>query len=1067
MVEACAGSGKTWLLTSRLIRILLANPKLEPGKILAITFTNAAAAEIDDRLRERITAFDEAEDDRHLDKLLGQIGVDGDESTRLVARRLRRRFLLARPRLAARTFHGWFNQLGQSLPWAARLTLTAQIASDTSMLRNWAWQACIGMIDDDPKLAKALQHLLKLHVPDQIQQTLDALLDKRLAWEMMFKEGIEHPDAAANFMSELDKSGPADPQPEQLLDSEKFLNCCQSLLAATEPHIDKKPPLYLTKFVNALDQTLAKRDLSSVPGLYAAIFTQKDTLQKNLEKKLTDNQAQLSELAGYMQHCEQWRRWRLIRPYNENIIILGRVYAQAYAQAKVIHGAVDYADLEITAMRSMRHEETATALVAGGEHNYAHILIDEFQDTSPSQWVIMRNWLDTAHGTNDQQPRVFIVGDPKQSIYSFQGGDPEVMSVASKYLRSKYQASIEKFNTTRRCCPTVLEGVNAAFGEHGEHLAGFSTHDTIQTELPGQIIVASKQQLEKTPKKPAALRNPLLEPPADPQVGSAELEGEQLVELLNRVRANWAIDNDGEPRRCRFEDVMLLFPFRAGAETVIQTLRGAGLPCAPLGNDNRLHYLECRDVIALLRTIYDPANALALAHVLRSPIFGIDENDLWEVFAAGTLEIGQDKKIYDWYRGMRKARGSKKLTFAQKMLAKWRYLYLNGKLPAHEMLAQCFFDADIVNRYAKALPEEMRQRAVENLQWILNYAIEADGGHHVHLADYVQHLEQLGEQTSLNTAFTQPAGMIKTCTVHGAKGLESPVVVIVNSNAGERTNVGNLLLRWENDAETNTRKPVHFSFFPFSNQTVTAQDKCKEDNQLSRRREFLNMMYVAMTRAKQVLALTVRPVKTQRPGLNWHDFTTEALEQLSARKEDEYLVLGDEPAKPPPHETATEKLDDAPMPTQVRKHGKINPYPTDQERYGTLLHDLLALHLSGVTDSADQLSFLGINKEELDKARAHVERIIAGKEFAALLKNCTRCEFEVPVVSEKGTNLRIDCLLENKDEVWILDFKASSAPDTATYQAQLAAYKAAVRHGGEKRPINVALVSGKGVLQKL
>ena len=1070
IIEACAGSGKTWLLTSRLIRILLAEPKLEPNKILAITFTNAAAAEIDSRLTERIAAFEAADDDQQLNALLTQIGAKPTADIRQIARQLRRRSLLSRPRLAARTFHGWFNHIGQGLPWADRPVLTAQIAADISMLRNRAWHACIDMAVSDSKIAAALQHLLLRHKPPELKQILDSLLDHRIAWEMMFGVGPEDAAAGDQFLAKLDEAAPAEPQPKDLLHSAQFSKRIKTLLKSTQ---NAPRPQYMVKFISALQKI--DQDKTALNDLELAVFTQKGKGKpvKNLIHKM-DGHAEFTELLADLLHCRLWQQWQVIRPYNANVVTLGAAYAQAYAQAKLIHGAVDYVDLELNALRAMRNEATAAALLSGSDNAFAHILIDEFQDTSPSQWEIMRSWLNTAHGS-DQQPSVFIVGDPKQSIYSFQGGDPEVMNVASDYLQSKYQACYEKFNTTRRCCPTVVTAVNATFGADGEKLNGFVDHATTQRDLAGQVLIANEQTMPPSVAKSNVLRNPLVEPVADPQASGAQLEGAQLSELIKHILGNWTI-NDGTLRRYRLDDIMLLFPRRIGAETITQELRHAQLPCAPLSGDNRLHYLECRDLIALLQAIYDPANGLALIHVLRSPIFSIDENDIWAVFSAGR---NKDSKITrcNWYRGLIKAQGSSQLQRARQMLATWRKLYLYGKLPAHEMLARCFHDADIVNRYAKALPVQLRRRAVLNLQWLLNYAIEADGGHHVQLADYVQHLLQLSEQSSLRDTAEQPAGMIRTCTVHGAKGLESPIVIVVNSNALERNKSDQLLLRWENDSATGMRIPVHFSFFPQQQYMLPIQLSCKEDNHKANRREFLNMMYVAMTRAQQVLGLTVRPQKQNRAGLNWYAQARKALIRIDAQLTDAYLVLGDKPSgnlyapDESPGDSTNPAVDfssDAvqTLPENPLRHGKLNQYPSEQMRYGTLLHLLLSLQLSGLTEPDEQLGYLGIDRKSFTKLHKHAQRILASEQLAALLKASVRCEVEVPVDDNKD-ELRIDCLLDTGDTVWVLDFKSARQPDSGRYHAQLKKYRTAVENSGEQRPVKIALVGGAGELTEL
>ena len=157
--------------------------------------------------------------------------------------------------------------------------------------------------------------------------------------------------------------------------------------------------------------------------------------------------------------------------------------------------------------------------------------------------------------------------------------------------------------------------------------------------------------------------------------------------------------------------------------------------------------------MALLQAIYDPQYALAVAQVLRSPIFAVTEADLWEVHKAGGPK---DRKAADWVTGLRKAQGSPQLARAQELLQAWRASYRSDKIPAHEMLARCYHDADIIQRYVQAVPISIRKQVVQNLEWILNLGIEADGGRHAQLADYHTYLCHLAQnKTGAGSAAAQ------------------------------------------------------------------------------------------------------------------------------------------------------------------------------------------------------------------------------------------------------------------------------------------------------------------------
>ena len=223
----------------------------------------------------------------------------------------------------------------------------------------------------------------------------------------------------------------------------------------------------------------------------------------------------------------------------------------------------------------------------------------------------------------------------------------------------------------------------------------------------------------------------------------------------------------------------------------------------------------------MLKAIYDPGYGLALAQTLRSPIFSVSEEDLWSVHLAGRYE-SNGKAYCNWVKGLDEAQGSEELLRARGLLGKWRKEYRQDKLPAHETLARCYHDANLIPRYVSAVPKDLRMRVAQNLEWVLNLAIEAGGGRHAQLSEYADYLDTLAEAGDAE-AFTPPtqSGVLRTMTVHGAKGLESPVVVLANSNYRGRYSHSRLIVGW--DQKNLGGVPSHVSFFRFDGDAVSRQ----------------------------------------------------------------------------------------------------------------------------------------------------------------------------------------------------------------------------------------------------
>lgn len=1078
VVEACAGSGKTWLLTSRILRILLANPELEPSQILAITFTNAAAAEIEQRVRERLAQLRDA-NAAELDALLAQLQLQATAPLRQLARGLHRRHVLARQRMVIRTFHGWFQHLERNLPWSARKTMSLRIVEDEQLVRDEAFATLlhqVGMPQASPDLRNAMAYMIKRHKPAMLQKMLDTLLQKRVPWELHFGAPPNATQARERFLAELREANcPAHSFAELQQDQAVW----QVIGAALQMLRDTKKD---SKAISELSDELAKcvqdQDLHWLHlKVKPSLLTQKGTRRKAIGGSQASPIRELDELEELISAVAECIAWQTLWDYNNAALTLAAAYLDCYSQRKRELGVYDFADMELSALTAMRTPGMAEQIAMRLEHNLRHILIDEFQDTSPSQWEVLRSWLDACRSTH-AQPSVFIVGDPKQSIYGFQGGDPQVLVATRAYLAEHYAAQSVMLNTTRRCAAGVIEVVNQVFAPGPEivppvadlgdahavpAMEGFEPHATLQTELASQVCILALPERDTSKKELKVLRNPLREPRQEPTASAAAQEGEQLAHWLNKLLGQVeVIDAAGNPRPCQPEDVMLLYPTRTGTEEVMRELTRAGIPCSAPASPNRMLDLECRDIVALLETIYDPGYGLALAHTLRSPIFGVSHEDLWAIRSASGPNGGKQ-----WYKNFYQAQGSPALARAQKLLRQWRRRYLKAELPAHEMLAGCYSEADIIARYVRAVPTELSKRVVRNLEWILNKAAGAGVNSKVQLVDYAMYLRELTKLDSLRPDDSTQAGMVRAMTVHGAKGLESPVVVLSNSFASTRHEAeAGLLIGWENVA--GRRQPNHFSFFWHREVATRAQLACLTANEQARTREHNNLLYVAMTRAKQALVVSAKASRQRK--LAWHGQIMRALVKLNATQSDDdsYDYGSLLPAPVTAAASPAEAIERLPRATRYRTQvGVENAPQSPQARYGEQLHDVLVLTLLGVESRAEQLQYLGLSETELTGLQAQAREILAAPAVATLFAERLEMDLEVPILSDIGTLLRIDCLLTTGKAVWILDFKSALNPDVEQYRAQLERYQAALVAAGEKRPIKLALVGGRGGLTEI
>ncbi|MEK7810563.1 MAG: UvrD-helicase domain-containing protein, partial [Pseudomonadota bacterium] len=330
---------------------------------------------------------------------------------------------------------------------------------------------------------------------------------------------------------------------------------------------------------------------------------------------------------------------------NEAVLHCGVAFLERYQALKGLKQQMDFPDLEWQLCRLLQQSEHAETLQYKLDSRYRHVLLDEFQDTNPLQWQILRAWFDAAVAV-ESQPTVFVVGDPKQSIYRFRRADARLFGVAREYLQENFAAATLGNSLTRRNAQPIVDVVNAVFREQPDGFE-FVEHQTHQKELPGHVrvlplAVTSELNNEAT-KSPSpagggvgvgehsqelSLRNPLTTAREETEEGSRHIEAAQFAEQLQTIASNWLVHDDGKLRRATYGDIMVLVRSRTHLAVYEEALRAKHIPFLSSRRGGLLDTLEAEDIQALLMFLITPFADLALAQVLRSPIFACSDADL-------------------------------------------------------------------------------------------------------------------------------------------------------------------------------------------------------------------------------------------------------------------------------------------------------------------------------------------------------------------------------------------------------------------------------------------------------
>ncbi|HEX5801720.1 MAG TPA: UvrD-helicase domain-containing protein [Azospira sp.] len=1087
VVEACAGSGKTWLLASRIVRLLLAGA--QPAEILAITFTRKAAREIEERVVDWLRLLATAADDEAR-QFLRERGAGDDAETLRRARGLYERVTGSQPGLAVNTFHGWFLNLVAVAPLSANLA-GATLAEDGPRRFEELWQSFARRLQRDPA-GEAAQAFVRLLAEIGLTSTRTLLgrgLARRAEWLARVDGEADPVAAVAGELGALFGAGePGEAlagffAPGWAAEFQGYLGC----LEASELDSDRKlaAPLAAalamagegagaaTKNGGAADEMAAR-----FAGLAGALLTAAGTLRvrkpsKALDKRFGSDGAQRfldlhARLGERLIDCLAQQQEERNLAFNRAALTVLHAFLAHLDAFKAERRQIDFVDAEWRVLQMLTDEASAAFVQARLDARYRHVLLDEFQDTNPLQWQILQAWL--AAYTDAARPTVFLVGDPKQSIYRFRRAEPRLFTSAADFLVRQFAAARLMQDTTRRNAPAIIDVVNALFAAEPT-FQPFRQQHSLAAGLPGYVELLPlcvDEEGEAAAEPPAegaavaggALRDPLREPAAEVVDGrrrrEAELLAARLQRMLGRTRVRERQGGGEIERPLRCGDVMLLVRKRAQIRPVEQALAAVGIPFVAASRGGLLESLEVTDVVALLEFLVTPAADLKLAHALKSPIFACADDDL--LLLAARPEIGWHARLAALAA---EDGGGPRLARAARLIAAW--LPAAAHLPAHDLLDRIYAEGEVLARYRLAVPEARRAAALANLEALLLLALDVDGGRYPSLPRFIDELKALlrvagdeapdeGELAADERVAAD--GRVRIMTIHGAKGLEAPLVWLLDANATPPADKAwDVVVGWAPEAP----RPHHFSFVGRKEERGAARAALFAAEAAAAAREELNLLYVAITRAQQIFIASGIGNARKGEAPTAYDRLRAALDRLGAD-----TSFG--PALPE-SEAAAEAVaaGDAlpPAAMVIPAVGERRQPPDAAARFGILLHAMLERRTER-RDSDGWWRESGYSDAEAAQAATLAGRLLAAPALRRFFDPACylRAWNEMEITDENGAVCRMDRLVEDAAAFWVVDYK-SSGPETPRldeYRAQVAGYCRAVAAIFAGKPVRGVLV---------
>ncbi|MFV0408478.1 MAG: double-strand break repair helicase AddA [Paracoccus sp. (in: a-proteobacteria)] len=1074
-LTANAGSGKTRVLTDRVARLLLEGTR--PERVLCLTYTKAAATEMQNRLLKRLGEWAMLPDGA-LRAALTDLGAGGTPDL-AAARRLFALAIETPGGLKVQTIHSFCAALLRRFPLEAGVPHGFTELDDRSatLLRAEVLEEMAA--EHAPEIAD----LTAIHSGERLDNLLAGLsrgfdgdAAVQAAWlreEAALPDGLESahlPGAVftgneAGWMRDLIplllKGGATDQKLAAKLARVDWAAPGQAGLAILEDAL-----LFAAKAADPFGPKIGKQPTKALREGTCAPF--------------------MDQLDDLMARVAEARPLRIALEFTARsaaLLRFGHEFARRYQARKAQAGWLDFDDLITRAGALLSDAAMAQWVLFRLDGGIDHILVDEAQDTSPEQWrVIERLTAEFTAGESDRPCTLFVVGDPKQSIYSFQGADIAVFENRRDEFGAAF-AAVERpmqrldLEYSFRSSPAILAAVDATFaGEAGQGLGQGSHHRAFLAELPGRIDLWPEIEAPEAPED-AAWEEPVdqLAPDAAPTRLADEI-ARQLAAMLDLETGASIPTRDGA-RRLSAGDILILVQGRQSAlfGEIIRALKAADLPVAGADRLKLAAELAVKDIRAMLNFLATPEDDLSLAALLRSPLIGLDEDALFR------LAHGRRRGEYLWTR-LRASDHADARALLGDMID-------NSNLRPFDLISR------LLNRHGgrERLLARLGPEAEDGIDELLTQALAYERSEVPSLTGFLVWLS--ADDVEVRRQPGSGAGLIRVMTVHGSKGLESPVVILPDTQKRQAFRPPEMLRRKEGPPLLSGSAGSRPEF---------AQDAVEDAARLNAE-ERKRLLYVAMTRAESWLIVAT----AGDPGTgedSWYAMTRDGLARSGLEAEPLEGGLGpvlrygagdwpqSEPAAAAP---GAQKIDapwlwQNPPPAERRKlpltasalgGAKALPGPDGEDPeaamlYGTRLHllleqlpalpredwplrgrDLLAGAEGGLPDPEMLARLLEDAAAVLDAPA--LEDVFAPPAGAQVLRE-VELSADLPGIGPMRGIL--DRLIVTPDRISVIDYKTNATlPDRpeATPEGilrQMAAYRAALRGIYPGRQVDVTVL---------
>lgn len=1065
-VSASAGSGKTKVLTNRVLRLLLAGA--DPSKILCLTFTKVAAAEMQNRIYSEVASWVSMDLENLRIRLFEIEGENPSDNKIKQARIIFAKLLEGERELKIGTIHSFCQSLISQFPIEAKLSPNFEVIDEKTgnqLLLQARNELLKNAISDDILSEKIRSITAKLN-ENSFAEIILELTQKRERLTLLKEKYLDEEIISAKIYQILGCS--IDDNEDDLL-KEFYLN------------LNKNEFLELARI---LENSSAKTDLENSQAIknylndssinnfnsYLEIFINKsdgEASKRLITKKISEKNPQLEEIllkeqSRIINFVNRLSSLRMAKSSSDLLFVAYKML-DIYSKLKQQNGYVDYNDLIAKTAILLTNSNNASWIKYKLDGNFEHILIDESQDTNHYQWNIIKAITEdffSGQTAINSNRTIFVVGDEKQSIYSFQGSDPSIFSDIYFYYQEKLSAINSelkdiKLDNSFRSLPAILETVDLVFSgsQYEQAISKLKkvNHQAIRNSNFGKvevwplISVAGKNKTENKDDFSWKLNFE-----ASREYKAKELLAKNIAKTIK----NWILEKrilTSQNRPVKYGDIKILLKTRTNnlGNLLVKFFAEEQIPVSGSDRLELTKHIIVQDLIALAKFILLKEDDLNLACLLKSPLINISEEQLIE------LCLIKNKKNVTLFEALKSS------NFTEE------YLYLSDILNKNNLSVYQLFSYILENKNGRQkILKRFGKEAEEIINQFLTICLKHEQSKFPCLINLVHDLENLDLKIKIdvnNGEFDE----VRITTIHSAKGLEAPIIFLADSAHSPQTIHG----------ESN--KIIWHDDFPLWNlgENNDFSKTIKREIRELENEEYWRLLYVAMTRAADELYVTGYGDKIS-PNC-WYNVICESIKNKAEIKNSEFgeiLVIEKKDENNISNQISSEKIKeiilDIPefmnqVPPKEIKQETVYPSKTanyknfqlkfdNKINLGKIIHKILEIAVNNkIKNDGDGKTLIEkylkdkfhLDQTQQNKVINQVFNILENENFKEILKR--DCQTEVPIIGEidgKIISGKIDLLVIEENKITVIDYKTNISQKNqedlvGKYKIQLDLYK--------------------------